>query len=60
MTNGGMYTNIKTINGINTVELDSIKIRNMITKNDFLDIEHKVNHKSLIRTDCISSINFFD
>jgi hypothetical protein len=58
MTNGGMYTNVKIINGIDIKELDSIKIRNIVNKNDFIDIECQYSYNSVLRTDCISSINF--
>lgn len=60
MTNGGIYQNVKTINGIDVIELNSIKIRNILTENDFIDIEHSYSKTSVVRTDCISSVNFFD
>jgi hypothetical protein len=60
MLNGGVYQNISTINNIKVIDIDSTKMRNMLSKNDFIDIEQQYGKKSLVRTDCISSVNFFD
>jgi hypothetical protein len=56
MTNGGSYSNVKTINGFS--DIDSVKLRNILNKNEFIDIEFEHSKKALLRSDCISSINF--
>ena len=63
MTNGGIYQNIKTIDKMPVITLNNPKIKSFLTTaNDFIDIEFNsglgVPKQAVIRTKCISSINF--
>ena len=58
MSNGGSYSNVATINDKNTSDLSSEKIEKLIKSNDFLYIQFDGRNSALIRTACISSINF--
>lgn len=57
MTNGGIYDNIKTINGTDVNEMNATKIKIMLNTNDFIEIEFEHSKKAVVRTHCISSIN---
>lgn len=56
MTNGGAYHYVKTINGIS--DINSVKLKSILNENNFIDIEFEHSQKALLRSDCISSVNF--
>ena len=63
MSNGGIYENVKTINEIKVEEISSVRLRGILSKNDFIDIEylhfsHSSQAKAVLYTKCISSVNF--
>ena len=58
MTNGGLYSHVRTINGEITKDLNKNKIRKLL-KEDILEIEYDDHNTGIafICTKCISSIN---
>lgn len=63
MSNGGIYENVKIINEIKVEEIGSVKLKDILSKNDFIDIEfshlsHSSQAKAVLYTKCISSVNF--
>ena len=60
MTNGGMYSNVSSINGRDVSEIKPEIITEILENDMFMHIVlNNGEQKSIIRTSCISSINYF-
>ena len=60
MTNGGLYSDIKSINGRDVSDIKLETIVEILENDKFMTIVFKNNsHKSILRVSCISSINLF-
>ena len=60
MTNGGLYSDIKSINSRDVSEIKSEIITEILENDKFITIVFKDNsHESILRVSCISSINLF-
>ena len=60
MTNGGLYSDIKSINGRDVSEIKTEIITEILENNKFITIVFKDNsHESILKVSCISSINLF-
>ena len=60
MTNGGMYSNVSSINGRDVSEIKSEIITEILENDMFMHIVlNNGGQKSILRTSCISSINYF-
>ena len=60
MTNGGAYSNVSSINGRNVSELKPEIITEILENDMFMHIVlNNGGQKSILRTLCISSINYF-
>ena len=60
MTNGGLYSDIKSINGRDVSEIKPEIITEILENNKFITIVFKDNsHESILKVLCISSINLF-
>ena len=60
MTNGGLYSDIKSINGRDVSEIKLETIVEILENNKFITIVFKdSNHESILKVSCISSINLF-
>lgn len=60
MTNGGLYSDIKSINGRDVSEIKPEIITEILENDKFIAIVFKDNsHESILRVSCISSINLF-
>ena len=58
MTNGGLYSDIKSIKGRDVSGLEPEIITEILENNKFITIVFKDNgHESILRVSCISSIN---
>lgn len=58
MTNGGMYRNIHTINGVKVSTLETHRdLSEIIDKNEKVCIEFDHSDSAIVKTSCISSIN---
>ena len=60
MTNGGLYSDIKSINGRDVSDIKLETIVEILENNKFITIVFKDNgHESILKVSCISSINLF-
>ena len=60
MTNGGMYSNVSSINGRDVSEIKPEIITEILENEMFMHIVlNNGGQKSIPRTSCISSINYF-
>ena len=60
MTNGGLYSDIKSINGRDVSEIKLETIVEILENDKFITIVFKDNsHENILRVSCISSINLF-
>ena len=60
MTNGGLYSDIKSINGRDVSDIKPEIITEILENDKFMTIVFKDNsHESILRVSCISSINLF-
>ena len=60
MTNGGLYSDIKSINGRDVSEIKPEIITEILENDKFITIVFKDNgYESILRVSCISSINLF-
>ena len=60
MTNGGLYSDIKSINGRDVSDIKLETIVEILENDKFITIIFKDNsHESILKVSCISSINLF-
>ena len=60
MTNGGNYANVNSINGHDTSNIKPEILTEMLENDKFINIILNNGwQKSILRTSCISSINYF-
>ena len=60
MTNGGIYSNVNSINGRDVSEIKPEIITEILENDMFMHIVlNNGGQKSILRTSCISSINYF-
>lgn len=60
MTNGGNYANVNSINGHDTSNIKPEILTEMLENDKFINIIlNNGGQKSILRTSCISSINYF-
>lgn len=60
MTNGGLYSDIKSINGRDVSDIKPEIITEILENDKFITIVFKDNsHESILKVSCISSINLF-
>lgn len=60
MTNGGIYSNVSSINGRDVSEVKPEIITEILENDMFMHIVlNNGGQKSILRTSCISSINYF-
>ena len=60
MTNGGLYSDIKSINGRDVSDIKLETIVEILENDKFITIVFKDNgHESILKVSCISSINLF-
>ena len=60
MTNGGNYANVNSINGHDTSNIKPEILIEMLENDKFINIIlNNGGQKSILRTSCISSINYF-
>ena len=60
LTNGGLYSDIKSINGRDVSDIKLGTIVEILENNKFITIVFKdSNHESILKVSCISSINLF-
>ena len=59
MTNGGMYPNVNCINGDDASDISRNALMEILENDTFMTITiNNGGQESVIRTSCISSINF--
>ena len=60
MTNGGLYSDIKSINSRDVSDIKPEIITEILENDKFITIVFKdSNHESILKVSCISSINLF-
>ena len=60
MTNGGLYSDIKSINSRDVSDIKPEIITEILENDKFITIVFKDNgHESILKVSCISSINLF-
>lgn len=59
MTNGGMYSNVSSVNGCDVSEIKREVLTEILENDTFMYIVLNSGQTAILRTSCISSINYF-